>query len=55
MSLPKRNGEIEVVGLNKIHTYVGGEKTTNGYGLLLINMENGISLLYAETGRQKRD
>ena len=55
MTLPKRNGEIEVVELDEMHTYVGRKKTTNGYGLLLIDMENGLSLLSVETGRQKRD
>jgi hypothetical protein len=36
-----------------MHTYVGQKKTTAGYGLLLIDMESGISLLSVETVRQK--
>jgi len=53
--LPKRNGEVEFVELDEMHTYVGRKKTTNGYGLLLIDMESGLSLLSVETGQQKRD
>jgi len=55
MALPKRNGEIAVVELDELHTYVGRKKTTDGYGLLLIDMENGLSLLSVETGLQKQD
>ena len=55
LELPKRNEEITVVELDEMHTYVGSKKTTDGYGLLLIDMENGLSLLSVETGLQKRD
>ena len=55
LELPKRNEAIEIVELDEIHTYVGRKKTTNGYGLLLIDMENGLSLLSVGTGRQKQD
>ena len=55
LELPKRNEAIEVVELDEMHTYVGRKKTTNGYGLLLIDMENGLSLLSVGTGRQKQD
>ena len=54
LELPKRNEAIEVVELDEMHTYVGRKKTTNGYGLLLIDMENGSSLLSVETGQQKQ-
>jgi len=54
LELPKRNETIEVVELDEMHTYVGRKKTTNGYGLLLIDMENGSSLLSVETGQQKQ-
>ena len=54
LELPKRNETIEVVELDEMHTYVGRKKTTNGYGLLLIDMENGFSLLSVETGQQKQ-
>ena len=55
LELPKRNEMIEVVELDEMHTYVGSKKTTDGYGLLLIDMENGFSLLSVETGRQQQD
>ena len=55
MTLPKRNEDIEVVELDEMHTYVGRKKTTVGYGLLLIDMENGLSLLSVGVDRQKRD
>jgi len=55
LELPKRNEAIEVVELDEMHTYVGRKKTTDGYGLLLIDMENGLSLLSVGTGRQKQD
>ena len=55
VELPKRDEEIEVVELDEMHTYVGQKKTTNGYGLLLIDLKSGFSLLSVETGQQKRD
>ena len=55
LELPKRNEKIEVLELDEMHTYVGSKKTTDGYGLLLIDMANGLSLLSVETGRQKQD
>jgi len=55
LELPKRNDIIEVVELDEMHTYVGRKKTTDGYGLLLIDMENGFSLLSVETGQQQQD
>jgi transposase len=53
VELPDRNESIAVVELDEMHTYVGRKKTTAGYGLLLIDMESGISLLSVETARQK--
>jgi len=55
LELPKRNEAIEVVELDEMHTYVSQKKTTDGYGLLLIDMEKGLSLLSVETARQKQD
>ena len=37
------SGEIEVVELDEMHTYIGSKKTTAGYGLLLIGMGTGSS------------
>jgi len=55
LELPKRNDIIEVVELDEMHTYVGRKKTTDGYGLLLIDMENGFSLLSVGTGQRQQD
>jgi transposase-like protein len=55
LKLPKRNETIEVVELDEMHTYVGSKKTTDGYGLLLIDMESGFSLLSVGTGQPKQD
>jgi len=41
-----RNSEnIEVVELDEMHTYIGSKKTTTGYGLLLIEMGIGSSIV----------
>lgn len=37
--------EISVVEIDEMHSYIGNKKTTAGYGLLLIDMENGSSIL----------
>jgi transposase-like protein len=55
LELPRRNETIEVVELDEMHTYISQKKTTDGYGLLLIDMEKGSSLLSAATARQKQD
>jgi transposase len=54
LELPKRKESIQIVKLDEMHTYVGQKKTTDGYGLLLIDMENGLSLLSMETGQPKQ-
>jgi transposase-like protein len=53
--LPVGNDPLKVVELDEMHTYVGEKKTTDGYGLLLIDMEKGISLLSVGTGQQRQD
>jgi transposase-like protein len=55
LELPKRNEPIEVVELDELHTYVSQKKTTAGYGLLLIDMESGLSLLSVAIGERKQD
>jgi transposase-like protein len=52
IELPRRNEQIEVVELDEMHTYVERKKTTDGYGLPVIDMENGLSLLSVETGHK---
>jgi hypothetical protein len=53
--LPVRNEKIEAVELDEMHIYAGRKKTADGYGLLLTDMENGITLLSVGTGLQKQD
>ena len=55
MELPKRNEAIAVVDLDEMHTYVSQKTTTDGYGLLLIDMEKGLSLLSVATDQQQQD
>ena len=54
LELPKRTEAISVVELDEIHTYVAQKKTTDGYGLLLIDMEKGFSLLSVATVQHKQ-
>ena len=41
----KEKEHISVIEIDEMHTYIGNKKTTNGYGLLLIDLENGSSAL----------
>ena len=54
LELPKRNEAISVVELDEMHTYVSRKKTTDGYGLLLIDMEKDFSLLSVATVQHKQ-
>ena len=54
LDLPKRNEAISVVELDEMHTYLSRKKTTDGYGLLLIDMEKGFSLLSVATVQHKQ-
>jgi transposase-like protein len=49
VDLPVRKEAISIVELDEIHSYVGQKKTTAGHGLLLIDFQNGSSLLSVET------
>ena len=53
VSLPKSEKPIEILELDEMHTYIMSKKTTVGYGLLLIDLEKGMSILCVETGQQK--
>ena len=55
VDLPQRKEAVDIVELDEIHTYVASKKTTAGYGLLLIDLENGSSLLSVEIAPQKQD
>ncbi|OAV66376.1 hypothetical protein Barb4_02938 [Bacteroidales bacterium Barb4] len=53
-SLPKNTSAVEAVESDEMHTCAGSKKTVVGYGLLLTELEKGLSLLSAETGLQKQ-
>ena len=54
MDLSKRKGETEVVELSELRAYVCRIKTTDRHGLLLIDMEEGLSLMSVGTGKQSQ-
>lgn len=50
VELPVSEEPVEIVELDEMHSYVGEKKTTVGYGLLLIDLEKGTSILSVGTG-----
>ena len=46
-------GNIEIIELDEMHTYIGQKKTTVGYGLLLIEMGTDSSIARLATGELK--
>ncbi len=50
----RSSGQIEVVEIDEMHTYVGSKKTTVGYGLLLIDMGNDSSIVKLVPGGLKQ-
>ena len=55
VSLPTKDQPLEIVELDEMHHYIGNKKTTVGYGLLLIDLANDLSILSVETGLQKQE
>lgn len=55
VDLPQRQEAIDTVELDEMHTYVTSKKTTVGYGLLLIDLENGSSLLSVGIALHEQD
>lgn len=53
VSLPQSDEPVAVVELDEMHSYVGSKKTTVGYGLLLIDLQDGSSRLCVGTEGQK--
>ena len=52
LDLPSKKEAVEIVELDEMHTYIGQKKTTVGYGLLLIDLVKGLSILSVGTDRQ---
>ena len=46
---------VEVVEIDEMHTYISSKKTTAGYGLLLIDLEKGSSIVSWEIEEQPPD
>ncbi|MDN5296737.1 MAG: hypothetical protein PWQ71_843 [Bacteroidota bacterium] len=46
-------GDIEIIELDEMHTYIGQKKTTAGSGLLLIEMGTDSSIARLATGELK--
>ena len=46
---------VRIMELDEIHTYIRSKKTTNGYGLLLIERQENSLILFSETGEQKQE
>jgi len=55
VELPIRDKPLEIVELDEMHSYIGNKKTIVGFGLLLIDLEKGLSILSVETGQHKQD
>lgn len=55
VSLPQSEEPVALVELDEMHTYVGSKKTTVGFGLLLIDLQNGSSRLCVGAEGQKQE
>ena len=42
VSLGDSEENASIVEIDEMHSYIGSKKTTAGYGLLLIDLENGL-------------
>ena len=46
--------DASIVEIDEMHSYIGSKKTTVGYGLLLIDLENGLSILSLDKETRKQ-
>ena len=46
---------VRIIPLSELHTYVGAKKTTDGFGLLLIENQENTLISFWETGEQKQE
>ena len=46
--------DASIVEIDEMHSYIGSKKTTVGYGLLLIDLENGLSILSLDDETRKQ-
>lgn len=54
-SVRNTDGEVKVVEMDELHSYVGHKKTTAGYGRLLIDMGDGSSVALWVPATRERD
>ena len=54
-NLPVRPTPIEIVELDEMHTYIESKKNTIGYGLLLIDWVEDVSILSMGVEQRKPD
>ncbi len=54
LDLKKEKNSVQIVELDELHTYIQSKKTTVGYGLLLIDWVNGLSILSVDREGMKR-
>lgn len=45
---------VKIMELDELHTYIGHKKTTNGFGLVLVETKENTLILSLETGVQKQ-
>jgi transposase-like protein len=53
-SVRNTDGEVKVVEMDELHSYVGHKKITAGFGRLLIDMEDGSSVALWVPATRKR-
>ena len=49
----RSDSAIEIIEMDEVHSYINSKKTTAGYGLLLIDMENDSSTACLATAAQR--
>ncbi len=54
VSMPKTEAPVAVMELDEMRTYVRSKKTIVGYGLLLIDLQDGSSHLCVDVEERKR-
>ena len=51
----RNTGDIEVVEIDEMHTYIGSKKAIHGFGLLLIEMGTNSSIVKLVHGEQRQE
>jgi len=51
----RNDNPVELMELEELHTYIGHKKTTDGFGLVLIEKRKSTLISLSATGVQKQD